>query len=315
MTAVIPTWNRRELLESLFASLNQQTRPPAEVIVIDNGSSDGAAEAAERFGARVLRMGRNAGFAPAVNRGVRESRTETVAVLNNDVQLAPDYLERLAADLAAPDVWFATGKIFDARDHSRIDGCWDALARSGCSWRAGAGRKDHALFSKPRRIAFSPATAVLYRREIFERVGFFEESFESYLEDVEFGLRCLLAGCGGWFNPAARAYHLGSGTLGEWHPDTVRRIARNQSWIAQRYLGLTGPVLAGQTLWGLVALRHGRFLPWLRGKLAALRRRKQRTLEAGELLRASEDEIRELQRAAGPDIYWRLYFWIVRGRG
>ncbi|HLW77720.1 MAG TPA: glycosyltransferase, partial [Bryobacteraceae bacterium] len=86
-TAVIPHWNRRDLLESLLASLREQTRPFEEIIVADNGSTDDSADFAERSGARVLRLERNLGFAAAVNRGIEASKSKWVAILNNDVTL------------------------------------------------------------------------------------------------------------------------------------------------------------------------------------------------------------------------------------
>src|ERR1019366_6814842 len=77
-----------------------QTETAAELLVVDNGSTDGAPELARQRGARVIPMGRNAGFAAAVNRGIGESRGEWIAVLNSDVELAPDYFARLLAGSA-----------------------------------------------------------------------------------------------------------------------------------------------------------------------------------------------------------------------
>src|SRR5438045_3931056 len=97
ITAIVPVWNGRELLERLLTSLEAQTKPASELLVVDNGSNDGAPELARRRGARVIPMGRNAGFAAAANRGIRESLGEWIAVLNSDVELAPDYFARLVA--------------------------------------------------------------------------------------------------------------------------------------------------------------------------------------------------------------------------
>ena len=134
VTVVIPVWNRRDLLEALLKTLRRQTQPAAEVIVVDSGSADGAPEVAERWGARVIRLGRNAGFTRAVNRGIGEVRTDWIALVNSDVELAPDWIERLYA-AAQGGPWFATGKALKARDAALVDGLFDLVARSGCAWR------------------------------------------------------------------------------------------------------------------------------------------------------------------------------------
>src|SRR5438874_4307278 len=97
VAALIPHWNRRELLETLLASLRAQTHPFDEIIVADNGSADDSAEFAERSGARVLRLGRNFGFAAAVNRAIQTTSAEWVAILNNDVILEADWLAQILA--------------------------------------------------------------------------------------------------------------------------------------------------------------------------------------------------------------------------
>lgn len=320
-TAVIPTWNRRELLEALLARLRAQTRPATEAIVVDNGSTDGSGDAAERLGARVIRLERNLGFAAAVNRGIAECRTDLVALINNDVEPEPDWLEKLSAALESnPGAWFAAGKILDADRRGALDGAWDLVSRGGCAWRAGHGRPDGEPWNRERPIRFAPLTATLLRRELFDKVGPMDERFESYLEDVEFGLRCARAGLGGCYVPAARACHQGSATFGRWHPEVVRRIARNQLLIVAKHyperwwLGYGWAVLVGQALWGLTALRHGAGWAYLRGKAEGIGRFAEfRHPQLGgelleEALAASERELLELQRETGYDAYWRLYF-------
>ncbi len=326
VTAIVPVWNRVELLEKLIGKLRAQTRPPAEVLVVDNGSTDGSAEAAERLGARVVRMGRNAGFAPAVNRGIREARTEALAVINNDVEPTSDWLGRLVEGLEDPGVWFACGKILDSGDHTRIDGTYDLYCRGGAAWRAGHGRPDGAAFASRRHAAMASFTASLFRAELFRRIGPLDEGLVSYLEDVDFGLRCAQGGCPGVYVPHAVAFHVGSATLGRWNGEIVRAIARNQIvLIAKHYppplaTRLAWPILVAQTLWGLVALRHGRGIAWTRGVLEGLRRLKHiRRSEPGNaavfysVVTRSEAEILRIQRETGFDLYWRLYFFLTGG--
>ena len=324
ITAIVPVWNGREMLERLIASLTAQTRPAAELLVVDNGSTDGAPDLAKALGARIISMGRNAGFSAAVNRGIRESSGEWIAVLNSDLELAPDYFEKLAR----ADAWFATGKILAAGSPNRIDGTFDAVCRGGAAWRVGSDRADGPLFSATQRIPSAPWTAALFRAELFQRVGYLDESFESYLEDVDFGLRCATCGFDGVYEPAAIAWHHGSATLGRWHPETVRRIARNQLFLLARHYPPSllwrwiWPIFVAQMLWGAVAFRHGAGFAWLLGKWQGMRGFSQ-TRDTWEnesdaqvlevLLRANESTIRTVQASTGFDAYWRLYFLLTSG--
>ncbi len=321
VTAVIPTWNRRDLLVRLLDRLNQQSLAPGEVIVVDNGSQDGSSEAAEAAGARVIGLEVNRGFAAAVNRGVAVCKTELLAVLNNDVEPAPDWLERLVSGLA-PDAWFATGKLLDWKRRDILDGAYDLISRGGAAWRAGHGWPDSEDWNEPKRISLAPFTAVLMRRALFDRIGLLEEQFESYLEDVDFGLRAARAGCQGVYVPSAVAWHMGSATLGPWHPDTTRRRARNQVFLIARHYPDDWPlrygraVLAGQVLGGLAAARHGAGLAYLRGQCEAIRRWEELRAgrpgaagcDIGPVLEESERQIRHLVRRHGAGPYWKLYF-------
>jgi GT2 family glycosyltransferase len=323
---VIPTWNKADLLGRALDNLKRQTHPIERVIVIDNGSTDDSARVAEQASALVVSLGRNLGFAAAVNRGIREAGgAEYVGILNNDVTLEPDWLACLMAKMETEGAWFATGKLLNAQARDRIDGTFDALSRGGCAWRCGHGRPDSPLWNRSRLIQFAPLTACVFRATLFERIGLLDEAFESYLEDVDFGLRCAEAGLDGWYVPQAVAYHQGSATLGVWHADTVRKIARNQVLlIAKHYprnwvLSYGWPVFIAQTLWGFVALRHGAFLSYCAGKLEGLRQfrlargrfrgaRGKHRAHFPAIIEQSENEIRQIQQQTGFDLYWRLYF-------
>ena len=145
------------------------------------------------------------------------------------------------------------------------------------------------------------------------------KSFESYLEDVDFGIRCAIGERWGVYVPAAIAYHQGSSTWGQWNKYSVRLIARNQLLLTAKYFrGLSRwPIVAGQLLWGLVALRHGCAGAYLQGKMAGMRvartvpaqRPASENIEA--FIRESEQTILEIQRQTGFDRYWRAYFWLL----
>lgn len=321
ITAVIPTWNRRTLLVGLLDQLKRQSLPPDQVIVVDNGSQDGSSEVAEAGGARVIRLEANLGFAAAVNRGVAACETELIAVVNNDVEPAPDWLERLVSGLV-PDAWFATGKILDWTRRDVLDGTYDLISRGGAAWRAAHGWPDSEAWNESRPISLAPFTAVLIRRALFDEIGLLEETFESYLEDVDFGLRAARASRPGVYVPSALAWHRGSATLGAWHPDTTRRRARNQVFLIARHYPDDWPfrfgraVLAAQMLGALVAARHGAGWAFLRGQCEGIRRWEELRAgrpgaagcDIGPVLEESEQEIRHLVGRHGAGPYWKLYF-------
>ena len=315
---VIPNWNGAPLLERALQSLREQSCPIAQIVVVDNGSQDNSVAIASAAGAVVIELGRNTGFSNAVNCGIRAAGADWIVILNNDVWLQKDWLAALVETATREKAWFAAGKLLAASQKGTLDGSFDAVCRGGCAWRCGHGRQDSPIWNRSRPIRFAPLTAALFRAEVFNRVGLLDEEFESYLEDVDFGIRCATQGLGGVYVPEAVAFHEGSATLGGWHPDTVRKIARNQLLlIAKHYprrwvLSYGWQVLVAQGLWGFTALSHGRFIAYLAGKLDGLRRfRASRGKLAPGLdavLAQSEAEILELQRLTGFDLYWRLYF-------
>jgi GT2 family glycosyltransferase len=318
VAAVIPNWNGAHLLRSLFPTITAQTRRFHSITVVDNGSTDESVRVSEQFGARLIRWPDNRGFAKAINAGVESAATDLVAILNNDVELAPTWLERLTGAMADETVTFATGKILAASNSSMLDGTFDALCRGATALRCGAGRVDSAFWNSPRRVQFAPFTALLIRRADYARVGGLDEAFESYLEDVDFGLRCASFGYTGMFVPEALAVHRGSATLGEWHPRTVTNIARNQILLVARHYDAKclrrfgWSIAVAQLLWGLIAIRRGAARAWITGKLEGVRLfrsiRRSGQPHLGHVLESSERVLHEVQSHTGFDLYWRLYF-------
>ena len=331
VSCFIPHWNQRELLESVLDSLSALHLPPGwalETIVVDNASEDGSPEAAEARGARVLRLDSNRGVSHALNRGIEAAQGEYVALLKNDVELAPDWLEKLAAALDAPGVWFAAGKTMSWGERKRIDGAGDALCRGGAAWRLGNGRLDCPLLSQPRRTYFPSATAALFRRDFFRRVGLFEESFFAYLEDVDLGLRAAIADLPGAYVPEAVAWHHGSGTTGSWSPAMVRWITSHQLLLLAKHyppgllLRFAWQIAMAQLLWAALAISRGRALDWAAGVWDGMRRgaalrgpaARGQSARLAAVLNETERELLSVQRATGWDAYWRWYDRLAGGR-
>ncbi len=318
VSAVIPNWNKSALLRAVLGDLQRQTHPLHQILVVDNASTDDSVSVAESAGATVLRLHRNKGFAHAVNRGVERCESEWVLILNNDVTLGPDWLTTMLTAACRPDTWFAAGKLCSAANPQFIDGTFDAISRAGMAWRCGNGRLDGPAWSSGREIVAAPLTATLVRRDLFRHVGLLDEVFESYLEDVDFGLRCAAKHYTGIYTPQAVAHHAGSATLGTWHKATVRRMARNQVLLVRKHFrgAPLWPVLVGQLLWAFLAFRQGTGWAWLQGKWEGLRMSLPARPGSWSVLKstveASEQDIWSLQKATGFDLYWKAYFALVR---
>lgn len=322
VSVIIPNWNGARQLAKVLESLSAQTLVPSRILVVDNGSADDSPAVARQFGAELLSLPANLGFCAAVNTGLRQcSGHPWVAILNNDVVLRPDWLEKLLA--AADDRYmFAAGMLLRMDKPDELDGSFDLISRGGCAWRAGHGRPNSQEWKQPEEIAFPPFTAVLVRRELFDRVGMLDERFESYLEDVDFGFRCALRNLRGIYVPDAVAHHQGGATLGAWSPAMVRLLSRNQLYLVARHYPenwarrYARQIILGQGLWGLLALRRGTFLAWLRGKWEGVRGFhgmrgpvvQVPPDEFDRMLRQSERRIHLLQSRTGFDWFWRNYF-------
>jgi GT2 family glycosyltransferase len=321
------------LLERLLQSMAVQRLPQGvtlEAVVVDNGSDDGSVEMARRAGCRVLELGGNEGVSRALNRGIEAATGQWIALVNNDVELSPDWVARLLEVLSAPaaetgrGLWFATGKTLNDQNRGFIDGTGDAVCRGGASWRLGHGRADGPLFDDLRQTYFPSATATLFRRDFFERVGGLEESFFAYLEDIDLGLRAAIEDLPGLYVPSAVAYHRGSATAGVWSGQSVEWMTCHQLLLLAKFyparlmLRYCRPILAAQLLWVTLAVSRGRAAHWARGFWRGLRgfwrlRRasesiRRRGERLGSVLCATEAEIARVQQATRWDTYWRWYF-------
>jgi GT2 family glycosyltransferase len=239
VTVVIPSWNGRELLERvLLPSLARQHFIEFRILLVDNGSTDGSVEVVrnEWPHVEVIELTRNLGFAAAVNRGIEQSTSEFVALVNNDVELDPDWLTELVRELDShPEAASATGKIrhFDERD--TIYAAGDELTHYLEMFNRGRNEPDRGQYDTPEDVLSGCGAATLYRRVAFDVVGVFDEDFFAYAEDVDWGLRAQLRGMTCRYVPSALSYHLG-GATNERVGIAERYTLRNSLWLAVKTL-------------------------------------------------------------------------------
>ena len=233
VTVVIVNWNSGAMLCRCLEFLSAQTRPPKEVLVVDNASSDGSANCVSGFpNCRLIESGANLGFAAGNNLAFRECHTEFVALLNPDAFPEPGWLEALisAAEEHSDCASFGSRQLVAERPEY-LDGIGDKYHISGLVWRERHGRPQQQDDLRVKEI-FSPcAAAALYRRSSLEAVGVFDEDHFCYLEDVDLGFRLRLAGFRAIYVPGAVVHHVGSATSGGQHSDfALYHGHRNLVW-------------------------------------------------------------------------------------
>ena len=231
VSVVVANWNGRAHLEKCFTSIAAQTYPAVEIILVDNGSTDGsAAWAAEHFPeARVIANPRNLGFAAANNQGIRVGRGEYFALLNNDAWVEPDWVAALVTAVERqPRVGMAASQMVFADQPEIINSTGICVDRCGLTWDRQGGQAAQPAAGQPRYVFGPSAGAALYRRELFADVGLFDEDFFAYLEDVDLAWRARWRGWEALYVPAARVYHHHSATTREGSPFKTYLLSRNK---------------------------------------------------------------------------------------
>lgn len=276
VAAVVPTYDGRRWLEGCLRSLEGQRRSFGEILVVDDGSGDETVDwLSEAWPeVRVVALDRNHGFAAAANRGVAAASPEcgAVALVNNDVELAPDWLERTGAALEAdPGLAAVACKMVSMREQRVLDDCGDVLRRDGACEQRGRGWPDDGRWDAPGEVFGACAGAALYRRVAFDAAGGFDERFGAYLEDVDLALRLGLAGWRCRYEPAV-ARHWGRGSAAAMGP-VIAAVERNTLLMCARAFPLRwwlGPVLYRQLALAARAAQRGELRAFVAGVRAAL---------------------------------------------
>jgi GT2 family glycosyltransferase len=235
VTIIIVCWNSAAYLPRCLSGLILQTYKDFEVVIVDNGSTDGSTNGiSEKYPAleiSIERLGKNHGFAAANNIGARLARGGWLALLNADAFPEPDWLEKLLkAAKDYPDFSCFSSRQIQAGNPEFLDGTGDAYHVSGVAWRRNIDHPSDRFGRSPEEI-FSPcAAAAVYLREAFLKAGGFDEDFFSYFEDVDLGFRLRLHGYRALYVPEAVVHHVGSATLGMNSDFSLYHSHRNLVW-------------------------------------------------------------------------------------
>ena len=274
-SVVVPNWNGRAWLDGCLNSLAAQTVAPLEVIVVDNGSTDGSVAhlRAEHPRVGVGELGHNTGFAPPANLGVRSARGPFVALVNTDVVLSADWLARVSQTLCRhPDAAAVACKILALSDDRRVYDAGDVLRRDGACEQRGRFGVDRGQWNQAGEVFGACAAAALYRRAAVLSVDGFDERFFAYLEDVDLALRLRLAGWRCRYEPAV-AYHAGEGSSHQLAGGHLYLVERNTLMLVAKAFPVRWlPLVAyRQVAWAWHAVRERRLAGHLRGLIAGLR--------------------------------------------
>lgn len=194
-------------------SLSKIDYPNWELILVDNGSTDGSESylhtvklSAKR---RVLiKNQKNLGFAPANNQGDKKAKGKYILLLNNDTKITPDFLVKMVERMEGnASIGVLQPKIFLMDKPGYLDNAGSFPTRIGFFYHWGFLEKDRSEFAHEREIFSAKGACMLIRRQVIDKIGFFDKDFFSYFEETDFCWRVHLAGYKVLFYPQARIYH------------------------------------------------------------------------------------------------------------
>ena len=235
VSIIIVTWNSKKYLCACLDKLLLQVFRDFEVLIIDNGSEDGAIDSLKEkylvLDIRIEKMDSNHGFAAANNIGANLARGRWLALLNADAFPQADWLEKLlhAAEKNPSFSSFSSRQI-QANARDLLDGVGDAYHITGLAWRRYYNKPVHDYGLDLKEVFSACPTAALYSRETFLHIGGFDEAYFSYFEDVDLGFRLRLRGAKCLYVPEAVVHHVGSASTGKRSDFSVYYGYRNMIW-------------------------------------------------------------------------------------
>ncbi len=219
VSVIIPNWNGAKLLPTCLKSLREQTWQKFELIIVDNGSTDGSLTSIKKHypTAKVVTLDENKGFASAVNIGIHHAKGQYIILINNDTKVDKHCIQALvlAAEHKKEYGLFAT-KMLDFYNPKLIDSAGTFITSVGHANGIGWKEHDGPEYNQPKEVFMVSGGGCLIKRSVIEKIGLFDEDFFAYFEDVDFCLRAQLKGIKCWYVPKAIIYHI--------HKATSRRV-------------------------------------------------------------------------------------------
>lgn len=270
-TVIIPNYNGMSYLEDCMKALKADTSAKFRICIVDNGSTDGSLEWIRQNcpEAELIAMGENTGFCKAVNVGIEAAQTPYVLLLNNDTQVVTGFVKALEEALEEWDRAFSvSAKMLDMKQPHLLDGAGDLYCALGWAFARGKGKEAARYFTREGEIFSACAGAAIYRRDLIEGLGYFDENHFAYLEDCDLGYRAQLHGYRNYYSPQAVVCHAGSGATGSRHNEfKVRLSSRNSVYLIYKNMPLWQIVLNGPLLLSGFLVKYFFFLKKGLGKI------------------------------------------------
>ncbi len=241
VSVVTPNYNGEKFLKAFFESLNEDSQLIGEVIIVDNGSTDGSREFIKgnsfNFPVKLIENKENLGFSPAVNQGIMESECEYIFSLNNDTEIRKGSIRAMADLMSSDDSIFSVqAKMLQYDNKELVDDVGDEYNLLGWTKKTGENHKS-TEFTEVRDIFSACAGAAMYRKSLLDEIGMFDDNFFAYMEDVDLAIRSKISGYRNLLCPDAVVYHIGSATSGSRYNEfKVRLAARNNVWVVHKNL-------------------------------------------------------------------------------
>ncbi len=209
LSVLVVTYNSADAVERSLPAITAELRGGDELIVCDNGSSDGTVERVRELApaARVIELAGNPGFGAACNAGADAAANPLLLLLNPDAVVAAGFREAIVLPLAEGRGWDAWQGLVTSDAGARVNTWGGAVHFTGISWAGGAGRPIAAAPADPVEIPFPSGACLLIARELWRSLGGFSPPYFLYHEDTDLGLRLWLAGGRVGLEPRARVEH------------------------------------------------------------------------------------------------------------
>ena len=232
VTVIIPNYNGDKYIADCLQSLDRQTFRDFSVLIVDNASEDNSADyvAKNHPEIELVRLKQNFGFSRAVNEGIKRTKSKYLILLNNDTVCDLSFIEALVEEIEKdPKVFSVASKMLQMYRPDKIDGAGDLYCALGWAFARGKDRSKKR-YEKSSKVFSACGGAAIYRRDLFEQIGYFDEFHFTYLEDVDVGYRARIMGYENRYTPRAIVYHAGSGATGSRYNSFKVRIAARNSW-------------------------------------------------------------------------------------